>query len=293
MSKVVSFINYKGGVGKTTLAVEISAALAHHYNKKVLLVDVDPQTNATLYLITEMEWEDWQKNNGTMKDIFEAFMNNRNLDVRKFIINNMQVSRAIRNGNLYLLPSHLELYNIDLELASRFGSQGNKARSILRRALDGVKYNYDYVIIDCPPNLNLVTQNGIVASDNIVIILKPEFLSTIGIALIVRVINKIIKEINDELGVYDSAASFRGPGITGIIFNFVKRVTGGTRYQEEVMERIKKEYPDLVFENYLSESDKIAQRGEEKIPISVSGYAADRNYETQIRRIADEFLKRV
>jgi chromosome partitioning protein len=293
MSKVVSFINYKGGVGKTTLAVEISAALAYQYGKKVLLVDVDPQTNATLYLITEKEWEDWQKSRGTMKDIFEAFMDNRNLDVRDLIITDMQLSRATGRENLHLLPSHLELYHIDLELASKFGSQGNRARSILRKALDGVKDHYDYVIIDCPPNLNLVTQNGIVASDSIIIILKPEFLSTIGIALIVRVITKIIREINEELGLFNSSASFKGPEIRGIIFNFVKYITGATKYQEEVIERIKQEYPSLVFENYLSESVKIAQRGEEKIPIAVSGHSADKNYESQILKIADEFLKRV
>jgi chromosome partitioning protein len=293
MSKVVSFINYKGGVGKTTLAVEISAALAYQYGKKVLLVDVDPQTNATLYLITEKEWEDWQKSRGTMKDIFEAFMDNRNLDVRDLIITDMQLSRATGRENLHLLPSHLELYHIDLELASKFGSQGNRARSILRKALDGVKDHYDYIIIDCPPNLNLVTQNGIVASDSIINILKPEFLSTIGIALIVRVITKIIREINEELGLFNSSASFKGPEIKGIIFNFVKYITGATKYQEEVIERIKQEYPSLVFENYLSESVKIAQRGEEKIPIAVSGHSADKNYESQILKIADEFLKRV
>jgi chromosome partitioning protein len=180
-----------------------------------------------------------------------------------------------------------------LELASKFGSQGNRARSILRKALDGVKDHYDYVIIDCPPNLNLVTQNGIVASDSIIIILKPEFLSTIGIALIVRVITKIIREINEELGLFNSSASFKGPEIRGIIFNFVKYITGATKYQEEVIERIKQEYPSLVFENYLSESVKIAQRGEEKIPIAVSGHSADKNYESQILKIADEFLKRV
>jgi chromosome partitioning protein len=256
-------------------------------------VDVDPQTTATLYLITEKKWEDWQKSRGTMKDIFEAFMDNRNLDVRNLIITDMQLSRATSRENLHMLPSHLELYHIDLELACKFGSQGNRARSILRKALDGVKDHYDYVIIDCPPNLNLVTQNGIVASDSIVIILKPEFLSTIGIALIVRVITKIIREINEELGLFNSSASFKGPEIKGIIFNFVKYITGATKYQEEVIERIKKEYPNLVFENYLSESVKIAQRGEEKIPIAVSGHSADIKYESQILKIADEFLKRV
>ncbi len=285
-------------MGKTTLAVEISAALAYRYNKKVLLVDVDPQTNATLYLITESEWEKWQKEKGTMKDIFEAFMDRRNEDVnvRDLIITDMQVSRFTGRKNLHLLPSHLELYNIDLELASRYGSQGFMARIMLRNALDNVKDDYDYIIIDCPPNLNLVTQNGIIASDSIVIVLKPEFLSTIGIALIARVINKIIREMNNGLALLvrgASFASFKGPEIRGIIFNFVKYVTHGTKYQEEVIHRIKKEYTNLVFDNYLSESVKIAQRGEEKVPISVSGYAADENYEKQIGNIAQEFLQRV
>jgi len=291
MSKVVSFINYKGGVGKTTLAVEIAASLAYHYGKKVLLVDADPQTNATLYLINENEWEKWQENKGTMKDIFESFINNKKIDIKELIITEMEISKI--TDKLHLLPSHLDLYHIDLDLASKYGSQGIRARSILRKALEGIKNDYDFIIVDCPPNLNLVTQNGLIASDGYVIVLKPEYLSTLGVALIIRVVEKIINEINDELMSYGQGGMFQGPKLKGIIFNFIKYKTGPTKYQQTFIDKIRVEYPNLVFDRYLSESLRVAEKSEEKIPTAVSKYAPDRDYQGQLREIADEFLKRV
>jgi len=291
ISKVVSFINYKGGVGKTTLAVEIAASLAYHYGKKVLLVDADPQTNATLYLINENEWEKWQENKGTMKDIFESFINNKKIDIKELIITEMEISKI--TDKLHLLPSHLDLYHIDLDLASKYGSQGIRARSILRKALEGIKNDYDFIIVDCPPNLNLVTQNGLIASDGYVIVLKPEYLSTLGVALIIRVVEKIINEINDELMSYGQGGMFQGPKLKGIIFNFIKYKTGPTKYQQTFIDKIRVEYPNLVFDRYLSESLRVAEKSEEKIPTAVSKYAPDRDYQGQLREIADEFLKRV
>lgn len=82
------------------------------------------------------------------------------------------------------------------------------------------------------------------------------------------------------------------PKIIGIIFNRVKYHTHGTTYQEEVMKRMKEEYPGKVFQSYVSESDKIAQRGEMKIPIAISGYALDKNYEKQLSDCAEEFIRR-
>ncbi|BAJ49900.1 cobyrinic acid a,c-diamide synthase [Candidatus Caldarchaeum subterraneum] len=291
MSKVVSFINYKGGVGKTTLAVEIAAALAYHRGKKVLLVDADPQTNATFYLISEEDWDVWQKNKGTLKNIFDNYLEGRDTDINELIIKDLEVSS--RTPNLHLLPSHIELIHIDLKLAGISGSRGIRAKGLLKKALEKVKQNYDYVIIDCPPNLNLVTQNSIVASDSFIIVLKPEFLSTIGIALILRVINDIVREINDEFQSFGFREEFTGPEFSGMIFNFVKYLSGGTRSQEVVINEVKRQYPGKVFKSFLSESVKLAERPVEKIPISISGLASDRNYENQLKSIVEEFLQRV
>lgn len=293
MVKIISFINYKGGVGKTTLAVEIASSLAYHHGQKVLLVDLDPQTNATFYLMGEKDWASWQERKGTLKNLFESFIGETYYDVRDAIKKDFIVPpRDYRPISLHLLPSHISLLTIDLKLAMHFGVKGHSAKGFLRKTIEKIKSEYDFIIYDCPPNLNLITQNAIISSDGIVIVAVPEFLSTLGIALIQNAISEAVKDVNDSLSSY-GAKGIEKPKIIGIIFNRVKYVTRGTVYQEDVMNRIKREYPDKVFENYISESDKIAERGEIKMPIAISGYARDKNYETQLFECAEEFMRRI
>lgn len=292
MAKIISFINYKGGVGKTTLAVEIAASLAYHHGQKVLLVDLDPQTNATFYLMKETDWDAWQKSMGSLKDLFKSYIDGTSFDIKTAIKKDFIIpprdSRAIP---LHLLPSHLSLLMVDLELAMHFGAKGTKAKGFLKRTFEQIKNEYDFIICDCPPNLNLITQNAIISSNGIVIVAVPEYLSTLGIALIQNAINSTIRDVNEDLSSY-GAKGIEAPKIIGIIFNRVKYVTHGTTYQEEVMTRIKREYPGKVFQSYISESDKIAERGEMKIPIAISGYARDNNYEKQLFACAEEFIRR-
>jgi len=111
LAKIVSFINYKSGVGKITLAVKISAALAQHYNKKVLLVDSDPQTNATFYLMEEEKWKNLADNNRTIKELFDAALHDQlqDFDLRNIIVDNgLQIHQY--TNNLHLIPSHLDLH---------------------------------------------------------------------------------------------------------------------------------------------------------------------------------------
>ena len=292
MAKIISFINYKGGVGKTTLAVEIAASLAYHHGQKVLLVDLDPQTNATFYLMKETDWNEWQESNGTMKDLFKSYINSTYFDVKNAIKKDFIIPpRDYHTIPLHLLPSHLSLLMVDLELAMHFGAKGTKAKGFLKKTFEELKNEYDFIICDCPPNLNLITQNAIISSDGIVIVAIPEYLSTLGIALIQNAITGTITEVNDDLSAY-GAKSIEAPQIIGIIFNRVKYITRGTSYQEEVMQRIRNEYPDKVFQSYISESDKIAERGEMKIPIAISGYARDKNYVNQLLESAEEFMRR-
>jgi chromosome partitioning protein len=247
-AKVVSFVNYKGGVGKTTLAVEISASLAHHYNKKVLLIDADPQTNATFCLMDEDEWDEHYRDK-TLKEIFEAEMRNEIIDINQLIIKEgLKIHSYTRN--LHLIPSHIELYDIDIRLASIIGAGATRARTILKRYINNIKENYDYIIIDCPPNMYLVTQNAIVASDSIIITCLPEYLSTRGIALIDRVVTDVINQINRDLAI--GGGSINKPEIKGIIFNRVRHgPTGILKDQQRNINNVRN-LPYLgnkVFEN--------------------------------------------
>jgi chromosome partitioning protein len=292
MTKVVSFINYKGGVGKTTLAVEIAAGLAYHHEKQVLLIDSDPQTNATFYLMEEDVWEENYANKGrTIKELFDAALEGKSFDINNIIIDSgLRVHQ--KTNRLHLIPSHLDLYWIDLELASRIGPKALRTRNIIRTYLEKIKEKYDYIILDCPPNMNLVTQNAIVASESIVIICLPEFLSIVGIGLIRRIVDDISKEIRKDIEPFGGL--FQGPQIKGIIFNRVRYGPSGILYDQKLnMENVKRQYADITFANYVSETVKFPEKLRTKMPISISGYADDRRYEGELRAVIQEFIAKV
>lgn len=176
MATIVSFINYKGGVGKTTLSVEIATSLAYHKKKRVLLADLDPQTNATFYLMTEKDWENWAKDKGTLKNIFSTASADPPIvfDPHSALHRNfLKHPRTNEQVTLDLLPSHLELMTADMDLAMRFGAKGFEGRKILKVAFDKLKDEYDYIICDCPPNLNLKRFRYEYSSDCISTMTKP------------------------------------------------------------------------------------------------------------------------
>ena len=121
MAQIVSFINYKGGVGKTTMAVEIAATLAKKHGFKVLIVDLDPQTNASFYLVSENDWEEWVHQNGSLKNIFESAIREEGFDASMVIMKDLY-------DCIDLLPSHLDLLPVDLELAAKWGAQSSEPR---------------------------------------------------------------------------------------------------------------------------------------------------------------------
>lgn len=194
MAAIVSFINLKGGVGKTTLTVNIASVLAQIHNKKVLVIDLDPQTNATVSLIPQTEWQ--QINDIKKQTLFHLFNDKLNgtadFDLKKAIIKN--VSNI--NG-LDLIPSSLNL----IEIQDRIMDIGSKAYvspiEVLKSELTPVLSNYDYILIDCPPNLGAITLNGILMSHYYVIPTTPDILSKIGISLITNRIDSFKKARKD------------------------------------------------------------------------------------------------
>jgi chromosome partitioning protein len=289
MAKVVSFINFKGGVGKTTLCVETAASLVGRFNAKVLLIDLDPQTNATLSLMTEKEWENHALTKGTLREFFAACSEGKSFDLTSI---RYEYNKHPLGKNLHLIPSHLELFGMDLQLATKFGYSNIEAKVFLSTALKSLASQYHFILIDCPPNIYLATQNGLFASEHYVVVAPPEYLSTLGLAHIQKSITGIFEQSNQLLKNI-SGHSIDAPSLMGIIFNRVRYKARGTSNEEAIMSQIRARYGDTVFEHWVSQSTLIPERAEQKVPIALSGYATDRDYEQQVRSVAEEFYERI
>ena len=286
MTRIVSFINYKGGVGKTTIAVETAATLAKKHEFKVLVVDLDPQTNASFYLVSEARWEAWAESRGSLKDIFHSAINEQDLDVGSLIMENLY-------DCIDLLPSHLDLLPVDLELAAKWGAQSSEAKMIIKDRLGPVIADraYDFVIIDCPPNLNLVTQNALMLSDSYVVVCLPEYFSVRGIGLIETQIRKMMGQVNLNLQRFD-VDPVPGPMRRGIVFNRIRYVTGGTIAQENWMNQVRRAYPEITFRNFVAETVRVAEASYSG-PITFSERSGDQRYVQQLLDVAEEFFDKV
>ena len=286
MTRIASFINYKGGVGKTTIAVETAATLANRHGFKVLVVDLDPQTNASFYLVTEKRWEEWAKSRGSLKDIFQTAIIDQPFDVASAIMEDLY-------GCIDLLPSHLDLLPVDLELAAKWGAQSSEAKMIIKDRLGPVisEREYDFVVIDCPPNLNLVTQNALMLSDSYVVVCLPEYFSVRGISLIETQIGQMMGQVNRNL-VRFGAAPISGPIMRGIIFNRIRYVTGGTIAQENWMSQVRRQYPDVTFDNFVAETVRVAEASYTG-PITFSDRSGDQRYVDELLGVAEEFFDKV
>jgi chromosome partitioning protein len=200
---ILSFINLKGGVGKTTAAVAVAEILAQEHQKHVLLIDLDPQTNATVTLISEDKWSEMDKNGQTIAQLFDDRLNPQNkpkFDIEKAILR--QVS-TINDGiaRLDLLASSIQLIDLQdrIPMIALSGNFQTNPLEILRVALQPIIDRYDYIIIDCPPSLGTVTKNGLRISTGYVIPTIPDIVSTWGIYQIVENIDKFSKDIDREI----------------------------------------------------------------------------------------------
>jgi chromosome partitioning protein len=234
MAKVVTIINFKGGVGKTTVAIELSTALARFYGKRTLLVDLDPQASATFYVMEQNRWVTWQGTNGSTADLFAQ--QRHHFLIRKAIVKDVIQDKAAV-FEFDLLPSNPDLVDVDLRLADFMGY------TVLQRALDQVHHEYDYIICDCPPNFNPVTKNALWASDAYVVPTLPDFLSTYGIALLQRSVQKLFELTNHT-------ATFTGPVLGGIVLTRVR----ATNLHSYYCNQVRFDYPENVFNQTISDS---------------------------------------
>ena len=174
MGKIVSIANQKGGVGKTTTAVNLSTSLAKS-GKKVLMVDADPQGNATSGLGIEKEVEH---------------------SVYDVMVNEVPVRDTLKNScvkNLKVCPSNINLAGAEVELVSMMSREQR-----LKEKLDEVKDDFDYIIIDCPPSLGLITLNAFTASDSVLIPVQCEYYALEGLGQLINTINLVKRHLNKD-----------------------------------------------------------------------------------------------
>ncbi|MDR5740756.1 MULTISPECIES: AAA family ATPase [unclassified Caballeronia] len=202
-SHVLSFINLKGGVGKTTTAVAVAEILAQDMGKRVLLIDLDPQTNATVNLITEEAWDELDRDGRTIAQLFSDKINHHlppRFDIARSIVRGVStIDGGIRT--LDLLPSSIQLVELQdrIPTIAMTGNFTVNPRDILRIALQPVIDDYDYVIIDCPPSLGTVTKNGLNISNSYVIPTIPDIVSTWGIYQIVENVRRFAQEVKQSI----------------------------------------------------------------------------------------------
>ena len=247
-TKVISFINLKGGVGKTTTTVGLGTFLSGVYNKKVLIIDLDPQTNCTVMLIGEEKWSEINQKGYTLYSLFnDALKETTNFDINKSI--QKDVSNISDVKGLDLISSSIDMIDLQDELLT--APQGDFYSSIpteiLMRSLYSINDEYDYILIDCPPNMGLITLNGLRISDGYIIPTIPDILSTYGIDQIINRISKYSRNL------------YRNIICLGIVFTKFREQSGLHRNTVSQLKKLKKAD---VFNTIFKENSKIAEAAE-------------------------------
>ncbi len=278
MARVISFINYKGGVGKTTTTFHIGCALAMFEPKKrVLLIDADPQTNLTFLCCDFPTWESRIKTHGSLESVYSAYLSQKTKLLRDIIWAKPMARPEL--ANVDLVPSTIELLDIDLRLQSKTKAATTiqevaqihlDQRSILTKAIADVADDYDYILIDCPPNLYLVTQNALYASDGYLVTLMPDHFSTVGVNFLDKKVRQLLRERNLAEQIVDSENS----GVVDLPYflAFVKvNVTAGRQQivakEQMALVRSSTNFTGKCFNSHTEDWKDIREATTEQLPV--------------------------
>ena len=228
MAKVIAVVNQKGGVGKTTTAVNLTSAL-YKLDKRVLLCDFDPQANATSGM-------------GVNKKKIKH-------SVYDVIINDVPAEDAIVHTNHGdVLPSSADLAGAAVELIS-----SEHREQCLAKALETVKYNYDIIFIDCPPSLEMLTLNGLCAADSILVPVQCEYYALEGLSDLMSTLRMVKKRMNPQLDIFAVALTM---------------YDGRTNFCAQVAEEVRRHFPGKVFSTVIPRNIRLAEAPSHGLPVS-------------------------
>ncbi len=253
MGKIIAIANQKGGVGKTTTAINLAASLAV-LEKKVLIIDADPQANTTSGL-------NFSPDNDEKRTLYEIM-------IGKIGVMDALIQTEI--ANLHMIPSHINLVGAEIEML-----ETEARESILKKALAAVKDKYDYIIIDCSPSLGLITVNCLTAADSVIIPVQPEFFALEGLGKLLQTIRLVQNGVNPSLA------------IEGFV---VTMFDGRTKVHSQVLAQLKEHFKDMVFENIIQRNIRLSEAPSHGKPIIL--YDVMSNGTSNYLNLAKELLER-
>jgi cellulose biosynthesis protein BcsQ len=293
MGTIISTVNMKGGVGKTTLTVNLATCLAKNHGKRVLVLDLDSQISATLSLISPHEFAKVRKKRRTLSYLLDKMISPNpwsKLEIKDIIypsVSNIE--------GLELLPGDIELYDEYIvsemlhqqavtEQEQKFEQVwDNFERVLIKQIVEPVVDDYDFIIMDCAPGYNLLTRSGIAASNFYLLPARPEPLSLVGIQLLERRISKL-KESHQAIGPLNL-------NLLGIVFILS---AGGLlgRYYKQVMKRVRDDfYPHQLFENAIPMDVNVAKAVDLFTPVVVAMPSSSGS--KAFIKLTEEFLEKI
>ena len=230
MGKVIAIANQKGGVGKTTTAINLAASLAA-LEKKVLIIDADPQANTTSGL-------NFSPDNDEKRTLYEVMIGE--LDVQNALI-------QTEISNLHMVPSHINLVAVEIEMLD-----AEDRESILKKAIAPIRNEYDYIVIDCSPSLGLITVNSLTAADSVMIPVQPEFFALEGLGKLLQTIRLVQNGVNPDLT------------IEGFV---VTMFDGRTKVHTQVLNQLREHFKDMVFNTIVQRNIRLSEAPSHGKPI--------------------------
>lgn len=231
MGRIIAIANQKGGVGKTTTSINLSACLAEA-GKKVLVIDLDPQGNTTSGLGVDKNRLD--------RTVYEMMLG-------EFEMNDCMICDLF--DNLDLVPSNVNLSGAEIELIGI-----DRKEYILKNALVAVRDNYDFVIIDCPPSLNMLTVNALTAADTVLVPIQCEFYALEGLSQLIHTINLVKKRLNPSLD------------MEGVVFTMYD---ARTNLSLQVVENVKSNLRQNVYKTIIPRNVRLAEAPSHGLPINL------------------------